>query len=269
VLRTFLAFIKRDFLIESSYKLSFVFDFLTSLFPVFSYYYICKIFNGSNDEVFISKYGVDYFSFVIVGVALSQYLLLALNVYARNMRRAQWVGSLEVMFNTRSSPYLIILFFSLFSFMNKAFHVIFIFFIGWLFFSVDFSHMNILSTLVILILTMLLYSSLGIFTATLVILIKRSDPFEWILGMTITLLGGAYFPIEVLPSWLEKIASYNPLSYSFLAMRLAVFKNLSILNLWKDILILLLTLIVFLPSSVIIFSWSIRRAKRRGNLMEY
>ena len=269
VIQKLLIFLKRDFIYETSYKSAYIFEYIASLFPVFSYYYISKLIRADTASPFLEMYGVDYFSFVIIGIALSQYLLLALNVFARQMRRAQWIGSLEAMINTRTHVAQIILFSPIFNFINKASHLVLVVLVGSLFFSIDLSNINIVSTLIFLLITILFFCSLGIFSASIIILLKNGDPFEWLFGMLVTLLGGAYFPIDFLPSWLMVLAKLNPLTYSFRAIRLSIFKNSTLMELWQELVILTLSTAVLLPFSVLVFCWAVRMSKRKGSLLEY
>ena len=41
-------------------------------------------------------------------------------------------------------------------------------------------------------------------------LVEKGDPLAWILGGMGTLIGGAYFPIDVLPGWLQKVSLLIP-----------------------------------------------------------
>ena len=86
-----ISFLKRDFLIESSYKLSFLLQIASSILPVFTFYFVGKLV-ANNDASHFESSGGSYFPFVLVGIALTQYFMSALRIFATSVRRAQRRG---------------------------------------------------------------------------------------------------------------------------------------------------------------------------------
>jgi ABC-2 type transport system permease protein len=263
-----LAFIKRDFTIESSYKFAFLFELLTSVFPVLSFYFIGKLVDSTNNTS-LTKYGGQYFPFAMVGVAFTQYFMLALRTFAGAIRRSQLAGCLEAMLSTQTQAETIIVLSSLYGFLMKTVHVAMIFAVGGLILDVDYGNANILGTIATLVLTILTFSALGIFSAAIITVLKKGDPIEWIFGSLCSLLGGALFPITIMPNWMQKIAAILPITYSLDSMRLAVLKGHSIPMLWKQLSILGGMSIVLLPLSVWFFSRAVNKGRRDGTLMLY
>jgi ABC-2 type transport system permease protein len=74
------------------------------------------------------------------------------------------------------------------------------------------------------------------------------------------------FPVSILPPWLQMVARLNPVTYAMDAMRGALLDGASILALAHPLLLLLAFAVVLLPSSVLVFSWALRRTKITGTL---
>jgi ABC-2 type transport system permease protein len=74
------------------------------------------------------------------------------------------------------------------------------------------------------------------------------------------------FPVSILPPWLQMVAHLNPVTYAMDALRGALLNGQGILSLWRPLLLLLTFAAVILPSSVVIFSWALRRTKVTGTL---
>jgi ABC-2 type transport system permease protein len=74
------------------------------------------------------------------------------------------------------------------------------------------------------------------------------------------------FPVSILPPWLQIVANLNPVTYAMDAMRGALLNGDGILALGHPLVLLLAFAVVLLPSSVLIFSWSLRRTKVTGTL---
>jgi ABC-2 type transport system permease protein len=72
--------------------------------------------------------------------------------------------------------------------------------------------------------------------------------------------------VTILPPWLQVVAHLNPVTYAMDAMRGALLDGAGILTLGHPLLLLLAFAAVLLPSSVVIFSWSLRRTKVTGTL---
>jgi ABC-2 type transport system permease protein len=267
-LKKTIAFVKRDFQIESSYKLAFLFQILMSLFPVFSFYFIAKLLAGGEDTAYLERYGGDYFAFVLVGIALGQYFTAALRTFATSVRRAQTTGVLEAILSTQTSPQEVILYSAAYSFVVSTFHVAVVFAGGWAF-GVDYHGANLLSVLVTLLLTMAAFSGLGILSATAIVILKKGDPIELLLGTASTLLGGAFFPIGVMPDGLQMIAKALPITYALEAMRLAILSGHSLRQLWAPLAVLSAMALVILPVSLWAFSLAVERGRREGSLIQY
>jgi ABC-2 type transport system permease protein len=269
LIRKAVAFIKRDFIIESSYKFAFVLELLISVFPVFSFYFVAKLVGRSDQAASLAQYGGDYFPFVLIGVAFTQYFILALGAFSDSIRRAQMAGCLEAMLSTRTQPELIIVFSALYSFFMKTIHIALILIIGVFLLGADLGRANLLSALLTIVLTMLAFSSFGIFSASVIIILKKGDPFMWLLGSLSSLLGGALFPVSIMPEWMRVISAFIPMTHALEAMRLSVLQGYSVQMLWKQFIILAAMATILLPISVVIFSWAVARGRRDGTLMHY
>jgi len=262
------AFVKRDYIIESSYKFAFVFEMLTSVLPVISFYFVAKLVGGAGSEN-LSEYGGRYFPFVVIGVAFTQYFMLALSTFAATIRRSQMAGCLEATLSCPTSPQVVIIFSSLYSFLAKLVHILLIFALSGLFLGMSFRSANFASAAVILVLTVLTFAAMGIFSASAVVVLKKGDPIEWIFGALSSLLGGALFPVRLLPAWVQGIAAVLPITYSLDAMRLAILKGYSLQQLWHQVAILAVMSAVLLPLAVWSFAAAVEKGRRDGSLMHY
>jgi len=82
------AFLKRDFLIETSYRFSMILQVSSVIFTVASYYYLARFVGGSQFSA--GKVGAeDYFAFVLIGVAVHEYLTTSLDAFSRAIRESQ------------------------------------------------------------------------------------------------------------------------------------------------------------------------------------
>lgn len=263
-----IAFLKRDYRIESSYKLAFLLQIATSVLPVFTFYFIGKLVQGDGSQ-HLELYGGDYFAFALVGIALTQYFMSALGIFATSVRRAQTTGVLEAILSTQTKPQEVILYSSTYSFVASTLHVAIVFAVGGLFLGADYSKADLLSVAVTLLLTIAAFSGLGLLSATAIVILKKGDPIELLLGSTSSLLGGAFFPVALMPEWLQLVAKALPITYALDAMRSAIFAGHTVVELWMPLTVLAAMALVLLPGSLWAFSWAVEKGRRDGSLIQY
>jgi ABC-2 type transport system permease protein len=158
---------------------------------------------------------------------------------------------------------------SLWSYLLATVNVLVYLTVGALVFGFNVSHINVISALVILVLSIASFSGIGILSAAVVMLVKKGDPVAWLFGGASSLLAGVFYPISVLPDWLEPVSRFIPLTYSLDAMRLAVLKGSSLVELRFDILVLLGFTVILTPLAFLVFGKALKRAKMEGSLTQY
>jgi ABC-2 type transport system permease protein len=93
LLRKALAFVKRDFRIESGYQASFIIRVVESIMLLVVFHFLGELITPRGSAS-LSRYGGRYFSFVIVGLAFARYFDLTLRMFSESIRLAQVTGCL-------------------------------------------------------------------------------------------------------------------------------------------------------------------------------
>ena len=83
------------------------------------------------------------------------------------------------------------------------------------------------------------------------------------------MLAGVYYPISVLPDWLEPLSRALPLTYALDAMRLTMLQGSSLYEVRSDIVALAAFTVVLTPVALFVFRLALRRAKMEGSLIQY
>lgn len=262
------AFVKRDFQNEISYKLSFLLQVFGIFINVSVFFFLSKLL-GAAQIPQLSQYGGNYFAFVLIGIAFNYYLNVALYSITQSIREGQMTGTLEALLVTQTEIPTIIISSSVYSFLFATLRVIIFLIIGVLIYGLDLTRANYLGALIILIISIISFSSFGILSASFVMVLKRGDPVAGIFNGISWLLGGVYYPIAILPVWLRAFSYFIPVTYSLEGMRLALLKGASCYQLLPNILSLLAFTAVLMPISIYAFQFAIRLAKRDGSLTHY
>lgn len=262
------SFLKKDAKIFISYKLSFLMTCVGMVVVVATFYYIARLF-GKSANPYMAPYNTDYFSFALIGIALSAYLTTSLSTFVTHIREAQTSGVLESMLVTPSSVAEIIIGMSIWDFVFTAFRLITYIVIGIFFFGMQFDNPDILAGILILMLSIVCFSFIGIMSAGFMLIFKRNEPVSWFIGGLTGLFSGVYFPVEVLPVKLQAVSYILPATYSLRALRHALLGGYSFNMLIPDILILIVFSIVLAPLAAIVFKYTLKQVKTDGSLVHY
>ena len=262
------AFITKDFQNEISYKLAFVMQVFGIFLTVTMFFFLSRLFEKAPVSM-LAQYGGNYFAFVLIGIAFSNYLDVSLNSFANKIREGQMMGTLEALLVSQTELPTIIFSSSLYSFLFTSLRVVIFIVIGVVLFGLDLSRANYSGGVVILMLSIMAFGSFGILSASFIMVFKRGDPVTRLFSSISWLLGGVYYPVEILPQWLQQCSQLLPITYTLKGMRLALLQGHSLSELSGSIVALVVFTLITLPVSIVFFDYAVRRAKRDGSLTQY
>jgi ABC-2 type transport system permease protein len=262
------AFIMRDLRIASYYRTGFVLNIFGILFSILTFYFMSRMIGVSQSGP-LSRYGGDYFGFVVVGMAFTSYLGIATRGYADTLIHAQYTGTLEAMLMTPTPVGQIVFFSSMYNFIFTSVRVIVYITVAALFFGMKVTLSGVGSSLLYLVLSVVAFSSLGILSAAFILVLKRGDPLAAAYGALSYLFGGVFYPITVLPEWLQYLAKLFPLTWALEGVRMALLSGKGISETWQNAAVLMAFSVVLWPVSIASFKYAVRRAKREGSLGKF
>lgn len=259
---------RREFLEELSYKFNFILEILTILTLSSIFYFISKIFTGGTTPVLASYHG-DYFSFVLIGLAFTGYINTGLSAFTATIRNEQMLGTLEFIISTPTSISLILFSRLLWKFFYSTINASIFFIFGIIFLNASYTNVNYPAIPVIVVMSVIAFNGLGMISAGFILIFKRGDPINMLLGFAASLLGGVFFPIEILPSILQKISAFIPITYALRLMRNACIRGYSMRELMPDMLILFVLCVLFAVIGYLFFSYAVKRTRMDGTLSHY
>lgn len=262
-----LLFLRRDILTEVRYPLSFALQLLGILFSTATFYFVARLF-GVGVAPHLGSYGGDYFAFVLIGIAFAGYQSMALYNFSSVIQSAQVMGTLEAMLVTPTRLSTILFSSSLWTFTFTSLRVVVYLLAGVLVFGASL-HANWLSACVILCLSILSMSGIGILSASFIMVFKQGSPINFLIGSLSSLLAGVYYPVQVLPAWLQTLARFFPLTFSLEAMRRALLNGETLTDLSHEVAMLALFSIVLLPLGLAAFRYAVWRARQDGSLAQF
>jgi ABC-2 type transport system permease protein len=263
-----LAFIKRDILVAMSYRFDLLLRLLTAALSLLILYFVSRVF-GTGAAQYIARYGGDYFPYVVIGVAVSNFVTVGLDTLSDQVRSAQLEGTLEALMGTPTWIYTILVGNSLSTFLAAFASAIVLVALGFLFAHVGITVSAALAAMVILLLTLLAFLSLGMLSAGFIMVFKRGNPIGYVFGWSSFFLGGIFFPVEILPAPIQVLSRLLPATHATRAIRELLLARAPLLSILPSAGSLLLFILVLAPLGIVFFSFAVRRAKREGSLVQY
>jgi ABC-2 type transport system permease protein len=124
-------------------------------------------------------------------------------------------------------------------------------------------------SLVLLVFFMPFVWGLGILAAAITLTFRRGAGVVGLATGALTLVSGLYFPLSLLPNWLETASAGNPLTIAANGLREALLGDTTWSAIGSDILILTPLSIVSILVGMIAFKLALTRERRLGTLGQY
>ena len=261
------AFWVRDWHEQTSYRAALLFSFGGIFFRAFTFFYIAQLI-GEPAQAALPEYGGDYFAFVLIGIAFNGYFNVGLSSFSQSLRQAQTTGTLEAMLMTPTPVGQIILGSAVCSYGFTTWRVGVYLLLGW-FLGLDLSQANVPLALLGLLVSIVSFASIGILAASLIMVIKRGDPITTLISGFAALLGGIYYPITLLPEWVQPLSHLLPITYALRVIRQTLLNGSSWTAVQTDFLALLGFTAVLLPLSLWAFRTAVDRARADGSLAQF
>jgi len=262
------AFFRRDLLSLLSYRAGFASDWIGLAVQVVLLYFVGKLVDTQR----LPAYGgahVTYLEFTAVGIALAMFVHIGLSRVASSIRAEQMMGTLEAVLVTPTSPATVQLGSAMFDVVYVPLRTVIFLGILAAFLGVHLSAGGIAPAAVVLLAFAPVIWGLGLVSAAGILTFRRGSGLVGIGGTLLTFAAGAYFPLALLPSWLERVAKLNPLAVALNSMRSAVLGDAGWGVVPHAVLVLLPAGIVSLAVGWLAFRLALTRERRLGTLGLY
>jgi len=258
------AFIRMDSVEDISYPLSMLLGELGTIVPVFIYFFVAELV-GNSPEV-----GGDYLTFEVIGMSVSTILQAALSGFGGSLQRAQNRGTFETLLVEPVSWMYLPFAMNLWRVILGLFGGTLVFFVG-LALGANYVWSGIPAFLLLIVLGILASMAIGILSASLMVLAKRSQPVLTLYGLAASLLAGALFSVDQLPPFLQALSLAIPHTYVINAARTLLMEDPGTFTMsfrTAAIALTVFNLVVF-TSGLWLFHRSMQYARKMGMLSGY
>jgi ABC-2 type transport system permease protein len=265
VLGLWLAFLRRSVATYLSYRAKLSLGLASLVLSVATFVFVGRAVAVSGPG-FVQRFGVDYTSFVVVGVLVHAVASSGLHVFRSALRREQLQGTLELLQVSAVPPPLLVLLAGAGDLAVTAVG-------GAAFLTVASAlaglHLAVTPTMLVAVLLYVTFTcGVGLASAGFVLVSKEGDPISWALGAAGGLLGGVYFPVELLPNCLRRVALLLPTTHALALVR-AGLGAAPPASPTASLAVLAACAAASLSVGLFALRWGHRRARRTGTLGEY
>ena len=258
------AICKRDFLIFASYRTRFFTTFFTTAVSLTLFYYVSRLVSspriGSPD---------DYYAFVVVGIVIFGVLTSTLSSPVATLRAELQAGTFERMVLSAYGPVRsiasLLIFPLLLAFVTALLSVAY----AGIVFGLDIRWSTAAAAVPVGLLGAVAFAPFGLLMTAAVVLFKQTNAGAAFFITGVTLLAGVYFPVALLPDWIEWASEVQPFTPAVDLLR-----NVLVGTPLRDSAgIALLKLVGFtaalLPLSLLALRGAVARSRRKGTIIEY
>jgi ABC-2 type transport system permease protein len=207
--------------------------------------------------------------YLLIGTSVWSYLSVTFEGVTDVINIERWEGTIEHTFMAPISRFTHMVGSCLYAVVHGILFTFIQLIIVASFFHLDLSHANYLTAAFILLLGSISFIGFGIATAVLPLLYtEKGMQMSFIVRAILLLVSGVYYPISVLPGWMQPAASISPATYVLNGLRAGLQQNAPIWSpeIWNNTWPLLISGVVSIPVGLLIFRIAERYAKRAGLL---
>ena len=262
------AFMRRDLLVLLSYRVAFVSDLLFIGIQAAMFGFLAQLVDPGK----LPSYGgvpASYFEFVMVGVLVTAVSALLLQRVATAIRQEQVIGTLEALLATPIAATTVQAGSVAFDLLFIPLKMALLLLVVAVTLGLGFDAGGILPSSVLLAGFVPFVWGLGLLAAAAIVTFRRG---EGLLGVGMSILGlvsGAFFPLALLPDWLQRAAEANPVAIVLEGMRSALIGGTGWDGVAADLAYLVPLSLVALAGGIAAFRSALAREHRRGTLGLY
>jgi len=204
---------------------------------------------------------------LLVGAVIWAYLGIIFEILTETVAWERWEGTIEYTFMAPLSRPIHLFGMGLFSIAYGVVRAVLLFGVVALFFSLQLSNANFAAALLVLIVASISFIGIGMMTAVLPLISpEKGTQLGFVAQGILLVVSGVYYPVSVLPQWMQWLAKISPATYALDGIRDAIINGAGVSAMWPNIWPLLIIGAVSVPLGLEVFRRGERYAKRHGKL---
>jgi ABC-2 type transport system permease protein len=204
---------------------------------------------------------------LLIGAVVWAYLGILFEFMTETVAWERWEGTIEYTFMAPLSRAMHLAGAGLFAVLYGLARAIILFLVVAFFFDLDMPNADYLAAFVVLLAGSLAFIGIGIMTAVLPLISpEKGAQLGFVAQGMLLVVSGVYYPVSVLPTWMEWLSVISPATYALDGIREAILDGQGLETMWDEIWPLLVIGVVAAPLGLAIFRRGEQYAKKHGKL---
>ncbi len=205
--------------------------------------------------------------YLLLGALLWEFLSVLFHEVSESISWERWEGTIEYTFMAPIHRVTHLFGMCLYATIYGSVRTVVVLSVVAFFFKINLATANIAGALVILAASSLSFIGLGLMAAILPLMSpERGSQATHIFQAVVLLISGVYYPVSVLPGWLQRLSAFSPATYTLEAARKAILEGAPTWQLLGHVRILMLIGLVLIPIGLMAFGVGENYAMRVGKL---
>ena len=204
---------------------------------------------------------------LLIGAVVWSYLGIVFEILVETVAWERWEGTIEYTFMAPLSRPVHLIGMGIFAVLYGIVRASLVFGAIAAMFHLHMPRANFVTAIVIVGIASVSFIGIGMMTAVLPLISpEKGTQFGFIGQGLMLVVSGVYYPVSVLPGWMQALAKISPATYALRGCRNAILEGAGITDLWRDIWPLLVIGAVSVPLGLWVFHRGERYAKKHGKL---
>jgi ABC-2 type transport system permease protein len=259
------AIVERDWRMWSSYRMRVVSTTIAAVVGVTLFYYVSRLVTGGSQFTTPD----EYYGFVVVGMVILQVLTSSLTAPVAALRAELVAGTFERIVVSPFGPVAAIVSLNLWPLALGLASGTLTLTLAAAIFGLGITWSTAPLAIPVALLGALAFAPFGVLLASAVMLFKQSNVGAAYIVTALSLVAGIYFPVSLLPGWLQWLSDVQPFTPAVDLLRHLLVGTPMPGSAGVALLTLVGFAVVMLPLAVVVLHVAIARSRRNGTICEY
>jgi ABC-2 type transport system permease protein len=204
---------------------------------------------------------------LLIGAVIWAYLGIIFEFLTETVAWERWEGTIEYTFMAPLSRSMHLAGQGVFAIIYGLARAALLFVVVAMFFDLSLPNANYAAALLVVTVASISFIGIGMMTSVMPLISPEKGMQLGFIGQGILLVvSGVYYPVDVMPGWMQALATISPATYALEGIRSAVLDGAGLGAVWGDLWPLLVIGAVAVPLGLAVFRVGERYAKRHGKL---
>jgi ABC-2 type transport system permease protein len=204
---------------------------------------------------------------LLIGAVIWAYLGIIFEFLTETVAWERWEGTIEYTFMAPLSRSMHLAGQGVFAILYGLVRAVLLFVAVAFFFDLSMPNADFVAALVVLVIASVSFIGIGMMTSVMPLISpEKGMQLGFIAQGMLLVVSGVYYPVEVLPTWMEWISVISPATYALDGAREAIIEGAGLSTMWDEIWPLIVIGVVSIPLGLAVFRRGERYAKRHGKL---